>query len=269
VKRWFVSSGRFAAVLFGLTEGLLVASLVVNIRDAMVEDAFFRDIATRAVADAQSPEEQLLAIVHKTHVMLAPLREAIAQGAIEDVSGLAHYRRVLFHTVGQDSLFPSGECGSFAGVLVRLLKTHGVPVRFGQMLDSEKVTGVAHHIVVEAWLDGRWVICDPMYDLVFRGDDGRILGYDEIRRDWERLKAQCPPGYDMKYDYRGFRRVNFGPLNTWLQQTPLAGWSIRTWLIEGAWIRVSVVALLLTAVVVTHGWYERMKFLTRASTAAG
>lgn len=267
MKRWFISSGRFAAVLFGLTEGLLLASLVVNLRDALVEDAFFTDVATRAVEDARSPEERLLALVHKTHVMLTPLREAMSQGAIEDVSGLAHYRRVLFRTVGQDSLFPAGECGSFAGVLVRLLKAQGIPVRFGQMLDSEQVTGVAHHIVVEAWLDGRWVVCDPMYDLVFRGEDGRVLGYDEIHGDWERLKTQCPPGYDMRYDYRGFRRVNFGPLNTWLQRTPLAGWSIRTWLIEGAWMRVMIVAALLVAVIAAHGWYEVRAFRSRATAA--
>lgn len=210
--------------------------------------------------------------------MVAPLLQGIGDGVVEDISGLAHYRRVLFASVVEEALYPRGACGSYAGLLVKLLKARGFPVRFGQMLDREDVTGIAHHIVVEVLLDGRWVICDPMYDLVFRGDDGRILGYEEIRRDWDRLKTQCPPEYNMAYSYRGFRRVNYGRLNAWLQHTPLAQWSIRTWLNEGAWLRSALVASLLVLVAMIHVWYERGRSVghypramvaSRAASASG
>ena len=257
MKPRLVISDRFRTLLFGLTEGMLLAALVVNVRDAVREDAFFRQIATRAVADARTREDELLALVHTTHDMVDSLQRGVEDGTIEDISGLAHYRRILFNSVAANALYPNAKCGSYSGVLVELLKARGFPVRFGQMLDREDVNGRAHHIVAEAWLDGRWVICDPMYGLVFRGDDGRILGFDEIRRDWDRLKAQCPPDYDMSYDYRGFRRVNFGWLNPWLQKTPLAEWSVRVWLNEGAWMRSMLVAGLLVLVVGLHVWYER------------
>ena len=278
MKFRFPMPDRFRSLLFGLTEGVLLAALVVNVRDAVREDAFYRDIATRAVGDAVSKEDQLLALLDKTYHTVTSLREGIQDGTVEDISGLAAYRRLFLDSVAHDTLYPTSRCGSYSGLLVELLKEKGFRVRFGQMLDREDVTGVAHHIVVEVWLDGRWVICDPMYNLVFRGEDGRILGFDEIRRDWDRLQAQCPPDYDKHYDYRGFRRVNFGRLNPWLQKTPLAEWSVRHLLNERAWLRSALVASLLTLVVGIHVWYERSghifggtnrKALASAAGAAG
>jgi hypothetical protein len=258
MKPRFLISDRFRALLFGLTEGALLASLVVNVRDAVREDAFFRDIATRAVSNATTAEDQILALMKKTYQMVGAIRRGVEDGSVEDVSGLAHYRRLFLDSMAHSALYPDGFCGSYSGILVKLLKAGGFPVGFGQMLDRADVNGIAHHIIVEVWLDGRWVICDPMYNLVFRGDDGRILGVEEIRRDWDRLKAQCPPEYDMRYDYSGYRRVNFGRLNPWLQKTPLAKWSIRTWLVEGAWLRSALVASLLALVIAIHAWYERL-----------
>lgn len=262
-------SDRFRALLFGLTEGLLIAALAVNVRDAVREDAFFRDVVTEAVGNSapRADEETLLKILHKTNRMIAPVQRGITEGSVEDVSGLAGYRRILLDSVASDTVFPAGACGSYSGVLVKLLKTCGFPVRFVQMLDNEEATGDACHILVEAWLDGRWVACDAMYDLVLRGDQGRILGCEEIRRDWDRVKAQCPAGYDMRYDYRGFRRVNFGPLNPWLQRTPLASWSVRVWLNEGPWVRTTLVAALLAFVVAFHVWYERPVSANRDGSA--
>jgi hypothetical protein len=257
MKPRFLSSGRFRSLLFGLTEGVLVAALVVNVRDALRENAFYREIAARTVGDAVSTEDQLLALLKKSYGMVTTLREGIEDGSVEDISGLAGYRRMFLDSVTHDALFPTKNCGSYSGMFVELLKARKIPTRFVQMLDRDDVSGVAHHIVVEAWLDGRWVICDPMYDLVFRGDDGRILGFDEIRRDWDRLQAQCPPGYDLHYDYRGSRRVNFGRLNPWLQKTFLAEWAFRHWLNERAWMRSGLVASLLAFVVAIHVWFER------------
>lgn len=265
MKTW-LASNRFRSLLFGLTEGVLLAALVVNVRDAFLENAFYEGIADRAVGDAVSREDELLALMNKAYTMVTSLREGIEDGTVEDISGLTGFRRLFLDSVTHDSLFPTSRCGSYSGLLVELLKARGIPARFVQMLDREDVTGVAHHIVVEAWLDGRWVTCDPMYDLVFRGDDGRILEFEEIRRDWDRLRAQCPPGYDMHFDYRGSRRVNFGRLNPWLQKTPLAEWGVRHWLNERAWMRSGLVASLLALVVAIHVWFERSGAISGAGT---
>lgn len=248
---------RFRTLLFGLTEGVLVAALVVNVRDAAREDAFFRKIAADAIANRESREDQLVALVHKTYSMIAPLEKAIEDHTVEDVTGLSSYHRVLMDSTVTSVLYPNSHCGSYSGVLVKLLEAAGFPVRFVQMLDREEVTGVAHHILAEAWVDGRWVICDARYDLVFRDDQGRLLGFDDIKRDWDKLKSQCPPNYDMRYDFRGVRRVNFGKLNPWLQKTPLANVSIRTWLNDGAWFRSMLVAGLMLLVAAVHVMYER------------
>lgn len=249
--------GRFGNWLFGLVEGALLVAIVTNYRDASREDQFFRDIAAEATASAPSAEDRVLALVHKAHAMLAPFRDGIRTGAVDDVTALTHYRRILFDSVGSSLVFPSGECGAFAGVLAKLLRSDGFRVRIGQMLAHEDASSETIHVVVEAWLDGRWVVCDPYYDVVFRGVDGHPLGFEEIHADWPTLKAQCPPGYDPRHDYRGFRRVNFGRLNTWLQSTPLAGLSPRVWLNEGAWLRTTVVSVCMAVVVTLHAWYER------------
>lgn len=252
-----MNRGRFGVWLFGLVEGALLVAVVANVRDAVREDWTFREIAGKATAGVSSPEERLLAILHKTSAVLGPLRAGLHEGVISDITALTHYRRILFDSVGSSMIFPNGECGSFAGVFAKLLRSQGFHVRFGQMLDQDDVAGTSIHIVVEVWLDGRWVVCDPYYDLAFRGADGRLLGYEDIRRDWDRLKSQCPPGYDERYAYRGIRRVNFKWLNRWLQQTPLAEFSIRVWLNEGAWIRSGIVAACVAAVVGLHVWYLR------------
>lgn len=250
--------GRFGGWLFGLVEGALVVAMVANVRDAVREDWTFRDIAAQATAGTTTPEERVLAILHKTSTVLDPLREGLHEGRIADITALTHYRRVLFDSVGSSMIFPNGECGSFAGVCAKLLRAEGFHVRFGQMLERDDVTSTSIHIVVEVWLDGRWIVCDPYYDLVLRAADGRLLGFEDIHRDWDQIKAQCPPGYDERYDYRGIRRVNFKWLNRWLQQTPLAEFSIRVWLNEGAWIRSGLVTLGLAAVVGMHVWYLRL-----------
>jgi len=257
MSRSLHSRGRLGTLLFGIAEGVLLASLVVNLRNARDEDAFFRSVAASAISSGMQPEERFLALLHKTHTMLMPLRTGIADGSIVDVSGLAHYRNVLFGSVATPALYPGSECGSFSGLLVKLLKIGGFPVRFVQMLDRDAPDGIAHHIIVEALVDGRWVVCDPLYDLVFRDADGRLLGFEEVHRDWPALKAQCPPQYDPRYDYAGVRRVNFGRFNAWLQRTPLAALSPRVWLNEGSWLRSGFVGSLLAAVVATHVWYER------------
>ena len=250
-------SDRFRTLLFGLTEGVLIAALVVNVRDGLQERKFFRELAAKAVDGVRTTEDQVLALLHAAHKLVKPLQEGMEDGTVEDISGLAHYRRVLFNSVATEVLYPNGRCASYSGVLVELLKARGFPVRFAQMLDREDVnTGVAHHIIVEVWLDGRWVVCDPMYDLVFRGDDGRLLGFDEVKRDWDRLRAQCPPNYEMRYDFAALRVTNFGKLNPWLQKTPLAKFSVRTWLIEGTWIRSALVATLLAGVIAIQAWYD-------------
>lgn len=251
------ASGKLGTLLFGIAEGVLLAALVVNLRQARDEDAFFRSIVESATAGMAAEEERFRSLVRKTHTMLAPLSDGIANGSIVDVSGLAHYRNLLFGSVAVPAVVPTGACGSFSGVAVKLLKTAGFPVRFVQMLDRDDPDGLAHHIIVEALVDNRWVICDPLYDLVFRDADGRLLGFDEIRRDWPALKAQCPPDYDMRYDYAGIRRVNYGRFNTWFQHTPLAAVSPRVWLNEGSWLRSGLVGCLLAAVVATHVWYQR------------
>ena len=270
MPRRFLISDRLRALLFGLTEGILIAALAVNVRDALREERVFRDIVRHAVGtdQPQLDEATMLALVHKTHRMIKPIEQGIADGSVEDVTGLAGYRRILFNSVASDTLFPTGKCGSYSGLLVKLLRSAGFSTRFVQMLDREEVTGEAHHIIVEALLDGRWVICDAMYDLVFRGEDGRILGFDEIKRDWGGVRAQCPADYDMRYDYRGARRVNFGSLNPWLQRTPLASWSPRVWLNEGAWLRVMLGVVLLALVVGVHVWFERSVARVSADVAS-
>lgn len=73
-----------------------------------------------------------------------------------------------------------GPCGSRSRVVVAMLKSRGVPARLLLLLDTKQHS---IHTVVETHIDGRWVVADPTYDIVFHRRDGRLATRDDLMRD--------------------------------------------------------------------------------------
>lgn len=105
-----------------------------------------------------------------------------------------------------DLMTGKGACGSNSLVLARLLMELDYPVRIAQMIVNNNF-GV--HIVVEARVNGKWVVLDPLYDLCFRKPNGQMASFDEAGKDWANFKTQLPEGYNTAYNYAGVRYTNW------------------------------------------------------------
>ena len=73
-----------------------------------------------------------------------------------------------------DALLASGcgWCNEQARVFVRLCQACGIPARIVHLFYSDDKTG---HTIVEFHADGRWVMADASFVVVFPGKDGRLM----------------------------------------------------------------------------------------------
>jgi hypothetical protein len=91
-------------------------------------------------------------------------------------------------------------CGTATNAFVNLASAGGLEARRLLLLDAQNRS--TNHVVAEVHLDGRWVIVDPSYHAVLRGNDGHLLTRRELANpDVLREATQNLPGYDPAYNY--------------------------------------------------------------------
>jgi len=91
-------------------------------------------------------------------------------------------------------------CGTATNAFVNLASAGGIEARRLLLLDAQNRS--TNHVVAEVRLDGRWVIVDPSYHAVLRGNDGHLLTRRELANpDVLRDATQNLPGYDPAYNY--------------------------------------------------------------------
>lgn len=216
---------RPAGRMLPFLQGLLVGLCAIFWMQASWEDHLVKSIVERATENAQTDEERVCAIMHVAHTLMdsrrklyLPHTETLRNRWIRSVD--AHLQ-----DAGQ-------MCGSAYRVLARMLQMDGRDVRVGQMLGASGIWG--EHIVVLTPVNGRWVVLDSFYDLAFRGQDGRLLTFEEIRENWEGLRAQLPEDYNTSYNYRDMRWTNWGPLpadwlGSWSRDLSIRAYFLNTW----------------------------------------
>ncbi len=101
-----------------------------------------------------------------------------------------------------------GPCGSHSNVVIALLAVRGVRSR--PLLITNDENRVIH-TVVEALIDGRWVVADPTYGIVYRRRDGRLATREEIAADPALFHATVKgfPSYNPTYDYDTVTLMNW------------------------------------------------------------
>lgn len=178
--------------------------------------------------DNQAPhtEENAVRIMDKVHTIMDE-----RYGQIADVG---HPEPGLLWSSDEHLIEPSGACASYTQVLAKALQTGGYPIRkVGLSKGSQR--GIHH--VLETYIEGRWVLMDALSNLAFRRSDGRIASAAEVHADWERYRAQTPPGYNPDYDYSIYYYTNWKkvpvvggmveaipPLHNWLQASGVSLW---------------------------------------------
>ncbi len=240
------AAGRIPLGAFWFLEGMLVSLLAITIlfarREDIVVDALLPPrLADESTSGARVAEARAVAIMHGVHSLLWP---RLVQLESTKVGTDFWFRSTYSHLMA-----PTGHCGSFSQVLARALQRDGFDVKIGQML----VKGVwAAHVVVLASVGDRWVALDPYFDVAFHAPDGTLLAVEDIRRDWEHLRTQCPPNYDPSYRYEDVRFTNWRGIPVDLLGAFFGGVSLRTHFLNLYWVIAAVAAGALLAVCAIH-----------------
>ena len=115
----------------------------------------------------------------------------------------------FFRPAVVDLMTGDGDCGSYAVVLARLLKSAGYKVRIAQM----QVHGVnAGHMVVEAKKRSGWIVLDPTVNQYFKKPDGSLASFKDVQQNWDYYKKQTHSNYVQSYKYEGVRYTNWSKI---------------------------------------------------------
>ena len=90
-------------------------------------------------------------------------------------------------------------CGSATNAFVNLANSSGIPARRLLLLNEQRR---ANHVVAEVYLNGRWIVVDPVFRIILRGADQQPLTREQLT-DPEVL-TQATRGlvrYDASYTY--------------------------------------------------------------------
>lgn len=196
-----VAVRRFLRSRWLVAHIVLLGALAILMSRAAYEDTVYETIAHHNLQTDMEDEEILLRLTHVAHELSFPRRQLVG---LRPEGGLG----ALFLSTGERDLILGGGCGIASAILNRLLHASGFEARIAQVLCDEYPEG-ACHVVVEAKLDGRWVVLDPQYDHVFRNGDGSIAGVSQIRRNWSTHRLTVPEEYDPWFDYDGVRYTNW------------------------------------------------------------
>jgi hypothetical protein len=104
-----------------------------------------------------------------------------------------------------------GTCGSRANVTIALLQQRGVPARHLFLLDER---GRSIHDVVEARIDGTWVVADANYGIVYRRPDGSLATAADLASKPALFHAHVDTiaDYDRRYTYESVAHMNWGKI---------------------------------------------------------
>jgi hypothetical protein len=68
-------------------------------------------------------------------------------------------------------------CGTATNAFINLVDSGGLSVRRLLLVNEKHLT---KHVTAEVLVDGRWIVADPAYRLVFRGPDGSTLTREQL-----------------------------------------------------------------------------------------
>jgi len=164
------------------------------------EQQLLDDIIDRTVNDNMSEQTKAIALLNVTHELISPRAQLFKN------SSRSNFRERLFTSADVHLMDGKGACGSFAGVLTQLLKRAGIDARLAQMKCGDEW---GCHINLEAKIDGKFVVLDPLYNLAFTKPDGSLANYQEVGSNWQYYQPQTPDNYYSGYQYEDVRYTNW------------------------------------------------------------
>jgi hypothetical protein len=160
---------RFFRVVWYLVNILLILAILLVAYSAVWEYStrrYLKGFSDAIVPALSSNGEKIEAILRwMTH---GPRR-------IEASSATASTNRDPIDTLNYASLLRV--CGSATNAFINLADSTGLEARRLLLLDSRHMT---KHVVAEVLIDGRWIVVDPAFRLILRGNDGGFLTRNEL-----------------------------------------------------------------------------------------
>lgn len=183
--------GLFYAYTENAYEEQLFGAIAQNVRSTM---------STEALKSEDSIVNKCLSM---THYLEARRRKIFGD------TELKGFKAEILQPVTFDLMTGKGACGSSSYVMGRLLREFDIPFRFGQM----KVNGIyGGHIIVEAYVNGKWRALDPLYELKFIDQKGQLASFTDVQTQWNYYKQQVPVGYDTSYRYEDVQYTNWNKI---------------------------------------------------------
>lgn len=175
----------------GVLLGAGIVLLILRADEASVLDT----VVSQSVQPVWADEQKVIALTSVAHRLLSPRTQFFGR------SLKASFRRTWLRSADSD-LVRGGACGTYAGLLGRLLDAADIDFRVVQLY-CEDVDVWGCHIVLEVEVDGTWRSVDPLFNVVFP------VSAEALRDDWIRYRNIVPPEYNPMYDYSNFRYTNW------------------------------------------------------------
>jgi hypothetical protein len=197
----------------GFARWLIVVALVVDILAMLSyisDQRFFRSLAHGLVAGRHLSDQDMLALfVDYAH---DDLRRPTYRDLPSPLIRL-YYKFNPLHPSARNVVKYGcdyrGGCGSSSRVVMALLSAEGIPSRSMILLDGD---GRRVHAVVNARIEGRWAVADPLYGIVFLRADSTVATAEDLHADRELFltNAAHHPTYPAEvYNYDHYALFNW------------------------------------------------------------
>lgn len=132
----------------------------------------------------------------------------------------------LLKTLGPPSMLiaaKGGHCGRRSRLLINLLHKKNIMARKVHLINQNyKKYGHSHeyvHAVVEAFVNGSWVIADPLYNIVYMNENSEMATLNEIQSNQKifkegirRANTKYVDYLEDLYTYNEYRKFNWNSL---------------------------------------------------------
>lgn len=209
-------SSLISHALVALHVGLLLCGVHFWLKQRLTNEVFDR-IVDRTTNASMSDAERALALMAATHRIQWGTKALVSPRNDQEpfaVPGTGYQQGSAFQL-----LAPVGACGSFTVALAKALERAGFDRRIALMDCGMGRAGC--HILLEALVDNRWVVLDPIVDQSFRRPDGTLASFADVSGDWGYYRQQIPRWrtqlptddeqyYDLDlYNYEGVEYTNW------------------------------------------------------------
>jgi hypothetical protein len=160
---------RFFGVVWYVVNILLMLAILLVAYSAVWEYStrrYLKGFSDAIVPASSSNEEKIEAILRwMSH----------GPGRIEVSSATVSPDRDPIDTLNYASLLRV--CGSATNAFINLADSTGLEARRLLLLDSRQMT---KHVVAEVLIGGHWIVVDPAFRVILRGNDGSFLTREEL-----------------------------------------------------------------------------------------